>query len=49
MFEEQIAQRRDKIFQNVDHVLINEMKQILNEYAADKEKLDKQQNGANQP
>ena len=36
MFEEMIAKRREKIFEEKKHEAIEEMKRILNEYSKDK-------------
>ena len=44
MFEDEIAQRRQKIFDDNDTKAIEEMKKILNEYS--KKKQDKNEQNA---
>lgn len=46
MFEEEIASRRERIFKMKDEKAIEEMKQILNEYAIKKEELEKKEAAA---
>lgn len=41
MFEEMIAKRREKIFEDSDHKAIEEMKRILNDYSKEKEEAEK--------
>jgi hypothetical protein len=44
MFEEMIAKRREKIFEEGDKAAIEEMKKILNDYSKEKEEAEKNQN-----
>jgi hypothetical protein len=43
MFEEEIAERRERIFKNKDQTAIEEMKQILNAYAHEKEQIEREE------
>ena len=42
MFEQMIADRREKIFQDKDTQAIEEMKKILNQYTKQKEEAEKE-------
>ncbi len=44
MFEEMIAKRREKIFEENDKQAIQEMKEILNDYSKEKEEAEKKLN-----
>ena len=46
MFEEMIAKRREKIFEENDRQAIEEMKKILNDYSKEKEEAEKNFNPA---
>jgi hypothetical protein len=44
MFEEMIAKRREKIFEEDDKQAIQEMKEILSDYSKEKEEAEKKSN-----
>ena len=46
MFEEEIAERREKIFKDKDNQAIEEMKQILNDYSKEKAEQEKKEAAA---